>query len=141
MYTYGLIVFSEDEEKAYAKALECSGRYSQGNISMAINFADDEEYFKDTVKSLSSMYLDLKESSENLLSIYENKLDKEDFLISQLHENLKRYESHLYSYPKEWKIVIYNDGQVIHIDSSEILINFLRGKEKNHIYLFIIDAQ
>lgn len=139
MYTYGLILVIDGEKDVYIEASKKAGRYGDHNVSSYINYESDPKLFEDTVSNLIKMYNGLREASEKLIKNFENKVSKDDFLLNQLRENLKRYENGKYAYPEEWKLVYHNGNDFEHIDDYKYFEEIKNKADFKKLYLFLID--
>ncbi|WP_129407862.1 hypothetical protein [Marinitoga lauensis] len=139
MYTYGLILIADNEENAYNLASKYARRYGEHNVSSCINYLLETNLFESTVKDLILMYKGLKEASENMIKRFEGKVPENDFILNQLKENLKRFESGTYAYPEEWKLVFHDGKDFVHIDDYKYFEDIKNRYDQNYIYLLLID--
>jgi hypothetical protein len=139
MYTYGLILISDSEERAILEASKRALRYGDHNVSSCINFSKEKKLFEETVKEMISMYDGLKKASENMIARFEGKVPEDDYILNQMKENIKRYENGTYAYPEEWRLVYHNGNEFEHIDDYKYFEEIINNNNPDNIYLLIID--
>ncbi|KAF2956322.1 hypothetical protein [Marinitoga sp. 38H-ov] len=139
MYTYGLILISDSEERAIFEASKRALRYGDHNVSSCINYSKEEKLFEDTIKEMISMYQGLKNASENMIKRFEGKVPEDDYILNQLRENIKRYENGSYAYPEEWRLVFHDGNEFEHIDDYKYFEKIKNSNNPDNIYLLIID--
>lgn len=139
MNTFALIIQAENTDQAYEKTIKAVKRYSNHNITSCINFNEDKDLFDETSKTMIDYYNNLKETTKNLIIKFEGKVKKDDYILNQMKDNLKRYQEKSYSFPEEWKIVYFDGKDFNHIDDVEYYNKIIKEINNNKLFIALID--